>query len=79
MAIKKLRCFDCGEKYPFGLDLVLPDQQWKHLFPEVNGLLCANCICKRASQLKGSSVVLAWIDHFDWQAARPKRWFKKNK
>lgn len=26
--IKKAYCEDCGIKYPFGLDLILPDQQW---------------------------------------------------
>lgn len=72
-------CFDCGIPYPFGLDLVLPDQQWKHLFPEKdgNGLLCPNCICKRAHELKGSTVVLAWIDRIDWSAPRPERWMKQ--
>lgn len=82
MATKKLGCFDCGVKYPFGLDLVLPDQQWNHLFPEgkdKGGLLCPNCICKRAKELKGSSIVLAWINQFDWEAPRPKKWFKKSK
>lgn len=35
-----LRCRDCGAHYSsLGCDLVLPDQQWKKLFPEECGVL----------------------------------------
>lgn len=68
-------CMDCQKPYPFGLDLVLPDQQWKHLVPGRHGVLCPNCIAARADKLKGATVILAWIDHFDWTAPRPKEWF----
>lgn len=60
-------CIDCGLPYSeMGLDLVLPDQQWKRLFPEETGVLCANCICRRAAKL-GGTVVLAWIDRMDYE------------
>ena len=63
-----LRCHSCGVLYSeLGLDLVLPDQQWNHLCPE-GGILCPNCICKRAVNL-GGTVVLAWIDQIDYVEA----------
>jgi hypothetical protein len=59
---KTVCCYDCGIQYnEMGLDLVLPDQQWKIIFPEESGVLCANCICKRASRF-GGTVILAWIE-----------------
>ena len=71
----RAKCFDCHAPYPFGLDLILPDQQWIWLFPQGDGLLCPTCICKRAQELCGSTVVLAWIDRIDWSAPRPGKWF----
>lgn len=63
---KLLCCHDCGIPYrDLGVDLVLPDQQWKKLFPENYGVLCANCICKRAEKLKGTAI-LAWINNVDY-------------
>ncbi len=60
-----VRCRDCGIPYSeLGLDMVLPDQQWRHMVPE-DGILCPNCICKRAAKFKGT-VVLAWVDHIDY-------------
>jgi hypothetical protein len=62
-----LACFDCGLLYSdMGLDLVLPDQQWKVIFPEENGVLCANCICKRAEK-HGGAAVLAWVDRMHYK------------
>jgi len=58
-------CKDCGLPYfEFGLDMVLPDQQWKAIMPE-DGILCPNCICKRAREF-GGTVVLAWVDNIDY-------------
>lgn len=63
--MSKVKCKDCGIEYQtLGLDLVLPDQQWKVICPE-DGILCANCICKRAAQY-GGTAVLAWIDNIDY-------------
>lgn len=60
-------CADCGIPYAsLGLDLVLPDQQWRVLFPEGSGLLCANCICTRAATLTGATCIMAWIDNMDY-------------
>lgn len=64
----KLRCLDCGLPYnQFGLDMVLPDQQWQVICPE-DSILCANCISKRASKL-GGSVLLSWVDSLNYELA----------
>jgi hypothetical protein len=65
-------CLDCGVEYrTLGLDIILPDQQWNVICPE-NGILCANCICKRAAKFGGTSI-LAWIDSIDY-ALVPGHW-----
>ena len=52
-------CRDCGKSYPFGLDTVLPNDQWSLIMghPESRddpgGLLCSNCIVERATKLSG--------------------------
>lgn len=66
-----VRCNDCGALYRgLGLDLVLPDQQWKAICPE-GGILCANCICKRADE-HGGTCVLAWVDRIDYSISESK-------
>lgn len=63
-----MHCDDCGLPYEeFGIDLVLPDQQWKPLAGEAK-LLCASCICRRADKCGGRSVV-AWVLNFDYDKA----------
>lgn len=49
----KVKCLDCGMEYggEDWIDTVLPNEQWETIFPEGNGILCANCIIKRASKL----------------------------
>lgn len=70
---KKAECIDCGIGYKkLGLDLVLPNQQWKVICPE-NGILCANCICKRAEKNKSSTVIMAWIDRITYEKDIKKR------
>jgi hypothetical protein len=45
-------CKDCGLLYgSFGLDTTLSHEQWQLINGSPNGLLCANCIIKRASRL----------------------------
>lgn len=48
-------CEDCGLSYQeFGVDTTLPNVQWLAIHPEsAEGILCANCIVKRASYLSG--------------------------
>jgi len=48
-------CEDCELPYQgFGIDLTLPHSQWLLIHPEFRGgLLCANCIMKRAECLPG--------------------------
>ncbi len=49
--ISIVNCEDCGLPYrEFGLDAILSDEQWGEIHPEGSeGVLCANCIMKRAS------------------------------
>lgn len=57
-------CHDCGAKYlALGVDLVLPDQVWNLLCPE-QGILCANCICKRLQKRGATTALLCWPDNF---------------
>ena len=64
-----VRCNDCGILYrELGNDLVLPDQQWNAICPE-GGVLCANCICKRARE-HGGTALLAWVDNMDYAIKR---------
>lgn len=49
-------CMDCGLPYAsFGIDTTLPDDQWLMINRKggFNGLLCANCMVRRASKLPG--------------------------
>jgi len=55
-------CLDCGKPYSeFALDVVLPDEQWVLIHPEVNGLLCACCIVDRAAKVPGAITIRAEI------------------
>jgi hypothetical protein len=43
-------------------DTVLPTEQWLMIHPEgEGGILCANCIVKRASKLPGAIILKARI------------------
>jgi hypothetical protein len=54
----RAECLDCGKPYEeFGLDVWLRDDEWEIIHPEKDGLLCANCIVKRASRIPGIIVV----------------------
>ena len=57
-------CMDCGRSYlSFRLDLILPNYQWRQITPQVGGLLCANCIMRRAAHKFDEAVaVRAYID-----------------
>lgn len=63
-----ITCRDCGISYfDMGLDLVLPDQQWRVIHPGgEGGILCANCICKRAARQHGTAV-LAWVNNLEYK------------
>ncbi len=59
--ILETRCHDCFIPYEgFGVDLILPDQQWKLITTDGAKLLCGRCICKRVAAIGGISL-LAWI------------------
>lgn len=63
MTYLEAKCLDCGMPYgDFGLDVVLPDDQWLMIHPEKDGLLCASCIVKRASKLPTAIIVKASIE-----------------
>uniref|UniRef100_A0A6H1ZHP6 Uncharacterized protein n=2 Tax=viral metagenome TaxID=1070528 RepID=A0A6H1ZHP6_9ZZZZ len=54
--IKMLKCEDCVLPYKdFPLDTTIPNGQWLDIHPERDGggVLCANCMIKRASKLPG--------------------------
>lgn len=56
-------CEDCGEVYPFGVDVVLPDQQWRVIHGEgAGGVLCPACIARRA-EVAGATALLCWADN----------------
>ncbi len=46
---------DCELQYlKFGIDITLSNDQWLMIHPEgQEGILCANCMVKRASRLPG--------------------------
>jgi len=57
-------CKDCGKPYEtFGLDIYLNDEDWEKIQPEKDGLLCANCIVKRASKIMGVIVIKMELDY----------------
>ena len=59
-------CRDCGLLYQdHGLDITLPDDQWKMIHPEVGGVLCGRCIAVRADLLEGAIAIRARIDFGD--------------
>lgn len=64
-ATERLVCSDCS--MPYGgdgwLDVTLPDDQWVLIQPRENGggILCANCIVRRASRLNDVEAVRAVI------------------
>ena len=61
--VKPLTCMDCTKLYiEFPLDMVLPDEQWALIHNSPGGVLCANCIVKRAAKLHGAVVVRAVIE-----------------
>lgn len=60
---RRVRCLDCGLAYrDFPLDLTLPDEQWRMIHPDGNGVLCANCIVKRAAAIHGAVAIRATIE-----------------
>lgn len=59
----RLRCMDCRLLYEdFPLDMTLSDEQWNMIHDSPGGVLCASCIVKRASKLRGAVAVRAHIE-----------------
>jgi len=50
-----VRCLDCGTDYDaaMALSLLIPKAQWLAIHPADAGVLCANCMLRRASKLPG--------------------------
>lgn len=66
---KDVKCEDCGMQYGLSdwIDTTLPNAQWNILSPDT-GILCANCIIKRASKLDGiitSRMILVTANNFE--------------
>jgi hypothetical protein len=61
---KKIGCMDCKMPYSkFPFDLLFPRAQWLLINPQDVGLLCANCMLKRArKKIKGATVVHAVVE-----------------
>lgn len=60
----QIRCLDCDLPEGdggFQLDMVLTREQWLLIHPDDGGVLCANCIVKRAAELPGVINVSARI------------------
>lgn len=56
-------CMECGLPYAeHGLDVVLPDHQWRMIHPRNDGLLCGRCLAVRASNLPGAVAIRAVIE-----------------
>lgn len=51
-----IRCMDCRRRYSdlMACDLVIPRAQWLALNPQDGGVLCANCLLRRAVALPGT-------------------------
>lgn len=68
----KASCMDCGLDYEdFPLDMILPDRQWGAINPNEcgDGLLCAQCITRRAAGLSDRIILFAQIiSHDDYEA-----------
>jgi hypothetical protein len=65
--VSNLRCLDCGLSYDeFGLDTHLPRGQWLAIHPSERGVICANCIMRRAAQLRGATVAHVVIEIAPW-------------
>lgn len=60
-------CKDCKLDYEkFGIDTTLTNSQWLMIHPEgEGGILCANCIVKRASYLKGIIAARLYLEIVD--------------
>lgn len=48
------KCLDCEKPYDdFPMDLTMTRGQWLLIHPDDNGLLCADCILRRADKIPG--------------------------
>ena len=60
----KANCIDCKKPYyEFGMDVSMAYNDWIKINPNVHGLLCANCIVKRASKVDGVITVALRLDY----------------
>lgn len=49
-----LVCLDCSLPYDeFGMDTTVPNLQWEMIMGHEGGILCASCMVKRASKIRG--------------------------
>lgn len=62
-------CLDCGLPYEqFAMDTHLPRAQWLAIHPDEHGVLCAQCVLKRAAQrLPGATVAHVIFEVSPWK------------
>lgn len=71
-AVGDPECMDCGLLYSeFGMDTTIPHSQWEKIHPgsEGGGILCANCMVKRAAMLEGKIAARMFFDFVPGKAA----------
>ena len=62
-----MTCLDCGGDYDklMACDFVLPREQWLKINPADGGVLCANCMVRRAAGLTGTINITGIITNAD--------------
>lgn len=69
-----MTCLDCGTDYDaaMALSLLIPRSQWLLIHPEDGGVLCANCMLRRAAKLPGVINVTGRITFaHEYEAGKP--------
>jgi len=72
---------DCGADYDtaMAMSLLIPKSQWLRINPADGGLLCANCMLRRAAKLDGAvniTGVITFADDTDDAYWRATEWIK---
>lgn len=56
-------CKHCGKfESSFSVQLIFSDEQWKETFPQVDGVLCPECIIKRMKKMGVKYAHVSWSE-----------------